>query len=53
VFGFDDHAYTSRRQLGVEPVGNLCGEPLLDLKVAREQVDDAAELGESDDSIAR
>ena len=40
-------------QLDVEPVGDLRGEPLLDLEVTGKEVDDATEFGQSDDSIAR
>ena len=35
-----------------ERIGNLLGEPLLNLKAPREQIDDARDLGQADDVAA-
>src|SRR5918995_1638840 len=39
-------------ELAVEPLGDVRGEPLLDLQVPSEQLDDAAELAEADQRLA-
>ena len=38
---------------GLEPVGDLLGQPLLDLRAAGEQLDHPGELGQAEDPLAR
>ena len=52
VLGLDDHADTARREVGLQPVGDLLGQPLLDLRAAGEQLDDPGELRQPEDPLA-
>src|SRR5918999_2288370 len=40
-------------KFALKPAGDLRGQPFLDLQVAAEELDDAAELAETDDPLAR
>src|SRR5947209_9320948 len=51
VLGFDDHADALRGQVLLEPSRHLGGETLLQLKIPREQLDHARELGDPDDAL--
>jgi hypothetical protein len=53
MLGLEHDADPLRRQLLLEPVRNLHGEALLDLKPARKRLDDTRELGEADDALTR
>src|SRR5215218_6621531 len=53
VLGLQDDPDASGFELALEPVGDLRGQPLLDLEIAAEELDDAAELAEADDPLAR
>jgi hypothetical protein len=39
MLGFHDDSHTARRHMILEPVGDLLGQPLLDLRAAGEQLD--------------
>ena len=52
VLGLDDHADAHRSQVGVEPVGDLLGQPLLHLRAVREQLDHPGQLGQPEDPVA-
>ena len=39
-------------QVGLQPVGDLLGQPLLDLRAAGEQLDHPGELGQPEDPLA-
>ena len=51
VLGLDHDADTLGPQLVAQPVCHLLGEPLLDLEVAGEALDDPGELGEPEDAV--
>ncbi len=51
MFRLDDHPNTLGVQIGVEPVGNLLGQPLLHLQSSGKPVDDAGQLRQSDDAL--
>src|SRR5215207_2444216 len=53
VLRLQNHAHPLGRQLVVEPAGDLCGQALLELEVAREVLDHATELAESDEPLGR
>jgi hypothetical protein len=53
MLGLQHHADALRLELGLQPAGDLRGQPLLDLQVAREQLDDATELAQTDDPLGR
>ena len=52
VLGLDDDAHPARVQVGVQPVGDVRGEPLLHLRAVGVQLHDAGELGEPEDPRA-
>src|SRR3954453_3173904 len=52
VLGLDHDADALRRELLVEPAGDLRRQALLDLKPAGEVIDDARELRQPDDAVA-
>lgn len=51
VFSGNEHADPARMQLLLEPVGDLLGQPLLDLRTAREVLDDPGQFGEPQDPL--
>ena len=51
MVGFEDDADASRREVVLEPVGDLFGEPLLDLKVSGEEFDDPRQFGQAQDAF--
>jgi hypothetical protein len=53
VLGLQNDADSLRLQLVLEPAGDLGRQPLLDLERAGEVVDDAGELREAEDPLAR
>jgi hypothetical protein len=53
MFGFHDDAHPARRYVLLEPVGDLLGEPFLDLGAAREQLDHPSQLGQAKDPLPR
>src|SRR4051794_33382365 len=53
VLGLQDDSDTLRRQLVLQPVADLCGQPLLHLQPPGEEVDHARELRQSDDPLTR
>src|SRR5205085_2645240 len=53
VLGLEHHAHALRRELALEPVGDLRGQPLLHLEAAGEVVDHPRELREAHDPVAR
>src|SRR5215208_297474 len=53
MLGLQDHPDALGLQLALKPVSDLGGQPLLDLEVPAEVLDDAAELAEADDPLAR
>ena len=53
VAGFDHHRDALRLEVVPDAVGDLCGQPLLDLQAAGEAVEHAGELGDSDDAVGR
>jgi hypothetical protein len=53
VLRFDDHTDPARLELGLDPVRDLGGEPLLDLKVPGEEVNGPPELRKADDPSGR
>jgi hypothetical protein len=50
VLGLQHHADALGRQLVLEPVGDLGGEPLLELQAAGEQLDHPGQLGQAQDA---
>src|SRR3712207_776297 len=52
VLGLEHHADALGLQVAVEPAGDLGGQALLDLEIAREELDDACELRQADDPLA-
>ena len=52
VLGLEHHPDALGRELGLEPVGDLLGEPLLDLQAAGEQLDHPGQLGQAEDALA-
>ena len=53
MLGFEHDADAVRRQLGCQVVGDLHGEPFLELEVAGEVLDDPGELGQPEESLRR
>ena len=53
VLGLEHHADAVRRELGCQVVGDLHGEPFLELEVAGEVLDDPGQLGEPEESLGR
>ena len=51
VFGFDDHTDALGLQVFGEPIGDLFGEPFLDLGATGEMLDDTGEFGQSEDAV--
>jgi hypothetical protein len=51
VVGFEDDADAPRRDILLEPVGDLLGEPLLDLKVSCDELDDPRKFGQAQDAF--
>ena len=51
MFGFDDDAQTARRNLILEPVGDLLGQPFLHLRAASEELDHASQLRQPKDPL--
>ncbi|ULA64502.1 MAG: hypothetical protein LZF86_140027 [Nitrospira sp.] len=51
--GFNDHTNAMRVQFGLEGLRDLHGEPFLHLEPARESIDDARNLAQSDDFLVR
>jgi hypothetical protein len=52
VLGLEHDTDPLRLELLLNPIGNLGREALLNLKVAREELDDTGELGDADDPLA-
>ena len=52
VLGLEHDADALRRELALQPAGDLRGQPLLDLQRAGEVVDHPRELGQPDDPLA-
>ena len=52
VLGLDDDPDAARVQMGLQPVGHLDGQPLLDLGAPGEQLDHPRELGQPEDPLA-
>ena len=53
VLCLEHDADALRRELALQPVGDLRGQPLLDLQRSGEGLDHARELGQPDDPLAR
>src|SRR5215475_15121860 len=53
MLGLDHHADAGRRQLCLQPVRHLLGEPLLYLRPMGEMLDDTSELRKTEDALAR
>jgi hypothetical protein len=53
VLGLEHDTDALGRELLLEPVRHLLGETLLNLEVSGEELHDACELGESEDSVPR
>jgi hypothetical protein len=53
VLGLDHHADPLWRQVILQPVGDLLGQPLLHLQITGEQLDHPRQLGQPEDPIAR
>ena len=51
VLGLENDADALGFELELEPVGDLRGQPFLDLQIAGEELDDAAELAQADDPL--
>jgi hypothetical protein len=51
VLGLEQDTDAPGLQLALQPAGDLGGQALLDLQVAGEQLDDAAELAQADDPL--
>jgi hypothetical protein len=51
VFGLQHDPDGAGAQLRVQPVGDLLGEPLLDLGPGGEVLDQAAQLGQAEDPV--
>ena len=49
MLGLQDDADALGLELVLEPISDLGGQPLLDLQVAGEQLDDATELAQADE----
>ena len=47
MLGFHDDTQTARRNLILEPVGDLLRQPFLHLRAAGEQLDDPGQLGQA------
>ena len=52
MLGFDDDAQTPRRNLLLEPVGDLLGQPFLYLGAARKQLYYPGQLGKAKDPLS-
>src|SRR3954468_13367360 len=53
VLGLDDDADAARGERLLQPVGDLLGEPFLELQVPGEQLDDPGQLGQPEDAVPR
>ena len=53
MLGFDDHGHPERLEFFHDDIGDLVGEPLLDLEPARVDVYEASELGDADELMVR
>src|SRR5215212_2268960 len=53
VLRLEHHAHALGLELPVKPIRHLDGQPLLDLEIAAEVLDHAAELAEPDDPLIR
>ena len=51
VLGLDDDTDAARRDLLLEPVGDLLGQPFLHLGAAGEQLDHPGQLGQAEDPL--
>lgn len=51
MLGLDDDADSARLQMLDQPVGDLLGEPLLDLRTAREVLGEAGQLGQAKNAL--
>ena len=53
VLGLEHDPHALGREVLLQPAGDLLGEPLLHLQPAGEQLDDARQLGQPEDPVAR
>jgi uncharacterized protein YeaO (DUF488 family) len=53
MLGLEDDSDALWLELTLKPVGDLRGQPFLDLQVTAEELDDPAEFAEADDPLAR
>ena len=51
VLGLHHDAHPARREVGLQPVRHLLGQALLDLRAAREHLDDPRQLGQAEDAF--
>jgi hypothetical protein len=53
VLGVQHHTDPTGVQFPIQPVGDLLGKPLLDLRSGREVLDQTGKLGKPEDAVAR
>ena len=53
VLGFKHHAHARGAKTGGQALGDLLGQPLLDLRPGGEVLDQTGQLGQPDDALAR